>query len=102
MTDIARIDARRREVADAIYEDYDFGFTVVADSGWEGTSGAPGGDAWARTVFLEDPADPAGDSLRSRIAIGFAHGGAVAVSTEAAMRGEAVGGPMRRNAGRIA
>lgn len=63
-------EATARKVADDAYEAYDFGATVVGDSGWETSTGWT---TWARTVFLEDT-DPAAPSVRARFTVEIVDG----------------------------
>lgn len=63
-------DALARQLADQVYESYEFGATVADADGWETSTGS---GVWTRTVFLEDP-NPEYPSTRARFTVEIAGG----------------------------
>lgn len=67
------LEAGRRDVAADTFESFDFSpHSVVDTSGWE--TATPGSE-WSRTVFLDDPENPGGDSLSASFTLRFVDDG---------------------------
>lgn len=85
MSDLAD---KREEIADRIYEGFDFSYNVVDAHGWEWTE--PGKEM-QRTVFVEDPDDNSAPSIAGYLVVRFQdEGSAVPVEAYAVVRGQVV------------